>query len=151
CAADDHREVLRRAAMTDQTPAAAPAATGAAEAQLAPPVETSTLTLAAPEPVAAVAPEKSASMVPPDAAALPGLDKMASEYVDSLVNLDSKTPEFAAKAESIRTMGDDDIRAAAEVSNRMLQRPVKTMGKGGFDEGSKVSSTLLELRRTIED
>ena len=52
-------------------------------------------------------------MVPLDTAALPGLDKMASEYVDSLVKLDTKAPEFAAKAESIRTMGDADIRAAS--------------------------------------
>jgi uncharacterized protein YaaN involved in tellurite resistance len=138
--------------MTEQPPTAPnPSAAGAAEAQLAPPAESATLTLAPPQPVAAVAPAASASMVPLDTAALPGLDKMASEYVDSLVKLDTKTPEFAAKADSIRTMGDDDIRAAAEVSNRMLDSPVKAMGKGGFDEGSKVSSTLLELRRTIED
>ena len=140
--------------MTDPTPSAAAPAGGTTDApggQLAPPVEESALMLTAPDPVAAVAPDKSASMVPLDAAALPGLDRMASEYVDSLVNLDAKTPEFAAEAENIRTMGDDDIRAAAEVSNRLLQRPVKTMGKGGFNDGAKVSSTLVELRRTIED
>jgi len=142
--------------MTDQSPpdaaAEAPATAGAAAgAQLAPPTEAATLVLAPPQPVAAVAPEQSASMVPLDAAALPGLDKMAAEYVDGLVDLDTKSPEFSAKAESIRTMGDDDIRAAAEVSNRMLQAPVKDMGRGGFDEGAKVSSSLLDLRRTIED
>src|SRR5262245_53884272 len=110
--------------MTEQPPPApsAPAspASGAAEAQLAPPAEVATLTLEAPKPVAAVAPSTSAQMVPLDAAVLPGLDKMAADYVDSLVSLDSKTPEFTAKTESIRTMGDDDIRAAAEVSNRLL-------------------------------
>jgi uncharacterized protein YaaN involved in tellurite resistance len=141
--------------MTDQPPTAATPTTAttpaAAAAQLPPPADAATLTLTPPQPVAAVAPETSASMVPLDMAALPGLDKMAAEYVDDLVELDSKSPEFAAKSESIRTMGDDDIRAAAEVSNRLLQSPVKTMGKGGFDEGSKVSGTLLELRRTIED
>jgi uncharacterized protein YaaN involved in tellurite resistance len=128
--------------------AAAPAASAQ---QLAPPAAAATLVLEPPQPVAAVEPSASASMVPLDAAALPGLDQMAGEYVDSLVGLDPKTPEFAAKAESIRTMGDADIRAAAEVSNRMLQTPVKAMAKGGFDEGAKVSNTLLELRRTIED
>jgi uncharacterized protein YaaN involved in tellurite resistance len=146
--------------MTDQPPTGAatpsegatPSTAGpTAAAQLAPPAEAATLTLEPPKAVEAVVPERSASMVPLDAAALPGLDRMTAEYVDGLVELDTKSPEFAAKAESIRTMGDDDIRAAAEVSNRMLQSPVRTMGRGGFDEGSKVSSTLLELRRTIED
>src|SRR5262245_19632913 len=140
--------------MTDQPPtgaATAPEAAASSSAQLAPPAEAGTLTLEPPQPAAAVAPERSASMVPLDAAALPGLDRMAAEYVDSLVDLDTKSPEFTAKAESIRTMGDDDIRAAAEVSNRMLQQPVKTMGRGGFDEGSRVSSGVLELRRTIAD
>jgi uncharacterized protein YaaN involved in tellurite resistance len=131
--------------------AAAPPPSVAAEAELAPPAEAATLALAPPEPVAAVAPSAAAHMVPLDEAALSGLDKMASDYVDSMIELDAKSPEFSAKAENIRTMGDDDIRAAAEVSNRMLQRPVRTMGKGGLDEGSKVSSTLHELRRTVED
>src|SRR5690349_10055352 len=121
--------------MTDQPPTAPDAS--ASSAQLAPP-----------EPVPAVAPAASASMVPLDAGALPALDRMAGEFVDSLVALDTKTPEFAAKADSIRTMGDDDIRAAAEVSNRMLETPMRAMGKGSFDEGSKVSNTLVELRRT---
>jgi len=136
--------------MTDQPPSTG-SAPGATEGQLAPPAETTALTLTPPEPVAAVEPARSASMVPLDTATLPGLDKMAAEYVDGLVDLDTKTPEFAAKAESIRTMGDDDIRAAAEVSNRMLQRPVRALGKGGSDESSKVSETLVDLRRQIED
>jgi uncharacterized protein YaaN involved in tellurite resistance len=133
------------------TPAAAASPDSAAPEQLAPPAAAATLVLEPPQPVAAVEPSASASMVPLDAAALPGLDKMAAEYVDSLVTLDTKAPEFTSKAESIRTMGDADIRAAAEVSNRMLETPVKQMAKGGFDEGQKVSNSLLELRRTIED
>src|SRR5262245_55733231 len=125
--------------MTEQTPTAPStesAPTAAAGAQLTPPAEAAELTLAKPEAVTAVAPAASAQMVPLDAAVLPGLDKMAAEYVDSLVTLDEKTPEFTAKTESIRTMGDDDIRAAAEVSNRLLESPVKDMGKGGFSEGA---------------
>jgi uncharacterized protein YaaN involved in tellurite resistance len=151
--------------MTEQPPTAPPPSAGSppatdasptagaagAAAQLAPPAAAATLTLAPPEPVAAVAPAQSAQMVPLDAAVLPGLDKMAADYVDALVTLDDKAPEFTAKTESIRTMGDDDIRAAAEVSNRLLQQPVKDMGKGGFGEGAKVSQSLLDLRRQIED
>jgi uncharacterized protein YaaN involved in tellurite resistance len=133
------------------TPDPASAAATAPPQQLNPPAAAAALVLEPPHAVEAVEPTQSASMVPLDQAALPGLDKMASEYVEGLVTLDTKTPEFTAKAESIRTMGDADIRAAAEVSNRMLEIPVKQMAKGGFDEGQKVSNSLLELRRTIED
>jgi uncharacterized protein YaaN involved in tellurite resistance len=95
----------------------------------------------APAPLGAVA---------PDPATVPGLDRMAGDYVDGLLGVDPDSREFGARAESVRTMGDDDIRAAAEVSNRMLQRPVRALSSGGPDDGGKVSSTLLDLRRTIE-
>ena len=90
-------------------------------------------------------------MVPLDKSALPGLDQMVKDYVGSIVALDAHSPEFAQKAESIRTMGDADIRAASAVSNRMLEAPVREMAKGGFEAGSQVSQSLLELRRQIED
>ncbi len=131
-------------------PPAQPAAPAAAE-QLAPPAVSTDLQLAAPQPVAAVDPNSAEGMVPLDQSALPGLNKMVSDYVDSIVTLDEHSPEFAQKAESIRTMGDDDIRAASSVSNRMLDAPMKAMTKGGFDAGAQVSDTLLQLRRQIED
>src|SRR5207253_6471851 len=90
------------------------------------------------------------TMVPLDQAALPGLEKMVQDYVGSIVTLDAHSPEFAKKAESIRTMGDADIRAAAAVSNRMLDTPVRAVAKGGVDAGSHISQTALDLRKTIE-
>ena len=130
--------------MTTSTPAAAQ--------PLEPPAAAAgDLTLAEPKPVAAVDTAAATGMVPLDKAALPGLDKMVGSYVSGLADLDPKSPEFGAKAESIRTMGDEDIRAAAEVSNRLLQSPVRAMSKGGFTEGSKVSTSLVELRQQIED
>jgi uncharacterized protein YaaN involved in tellurite resistance len=121
----------------------------AAEPTLEPPAPTD-LTLQPPQPVAVVAPAAASTMVPLDQAALPGLEKMVQDYVGSIVTLDAHSPEFAKKAESIRTMGDADIRAAAAVSNRMLDTPVRAASKGGFDAGSHISQTLLDLRKTIE-
>jgi len=48
-------------------------------------------------------------------------------------------------------MGDEDIRRAAETSNSLLKSPVRALQEGGLAEGSRVGSTLLELRRTVED
>ena len=86
-----------------------------------------------------------------EAAALPGLDAKVDAYLDSLLTAAPRSPEFAAKATDVRTMGDGDIRQAAETSNRLLKSPVKALQEGGLAEGSKVGTTLLELRRTIED
>jgi uncharacterized protein YaaN involved in tellurite resistance len=118
---------------------------------LTPPAATSTLTLTPPEPVAPVVAQKAGGMVPIDQAALPGLDEKVNDYVSGIIDLDVHSPAFTAKADDIRTMGDSDIRASAESSNHLLQTPVRAMSKGDFDEGSKVSKSLLDLRRVVED
>jgi uncharacterized protein YaaN involved in tellurite resistance len=113
---------------------------------LTPPSE---LTLQAPEPVKSVEPAKAGGMVPIPAAALPALDQKVAAYVDSIVTLDVHSPAFTAKADDVRTMGNDEIRASAETSNTLLASPVRAMQRSG-DTG-KVATTLLDLRRTVED
>ena len=84
-------------------------------------------------------------------AALPGLDAKVDSYLAGLASAQAGSPEFAAKAEDVRTMGDADIRAAAETSNRLLQMPVKELRDGGVSGTSQVSKSLLDLRRTVEE
>ncbi|WP_069387747.1 toxic anion resistance protein [Cellulosimicrobium cellulans] len=111
-----------------------------------------TLTLTAPEPVKPVAATQAPAMAPRvDEAAIPGLEAKVGSYLDQLLATDTRSPEFAAKADDVRKMGDADIRAAADVSNRMLEMPVKELREGGVSDGSKVSKSLLELRRTVEE
>ncbi len=107
-----------------------PAATEAAT--LTPPATaaTSDLALTPPEAVAAVAPDKAGGMVPIDPQALPALDDKVSEYVDAILELDVHSAAFTAKAGDVRAMGDDDIRASAEMSNRLLSSPVRAMQRG---------------------
>lgn len=118
----------------------------AAAAALTPP---SQLTLTAPEPVKPVEPAKAGGMVPIPPAALPALDQKVAAYVDSVVMLDIHSPAFTAKADDVRTMGNDEIRASAETSNKLLQSPVRAMQK--TSETGKVAGTLVDLRRTVED
>jgi len=89
-------------------------------------------------------------MAPLDQAALPALDAKVSSYVDSLLALDVHSPEFTAKTNDVQNMGAEEITAAAETSNRLLQSPVRAMKEGGLSEGSKVANTLTDLRRTVE-
>jgi len=143
--------------MSDQpsSGAAAAAPPPAAEAvqPLTPPVSTSSvLTLEPPAAVGVVnetAAPKMAPQVP--AAAVPGLDAKVESYMTALLTAQTKSPTFDAKATDVRTMGDDDIRRAAESSNRLLRTPVKALKEGGLSETGKVGKTLLDLRRTVED
>jgi uncharacterized protein YaaN involved in tellurite resistance len=133
--------------MTEPTGAAA----AARPAPLQPPAA-SGLTLTPPAPAPAIATTQAPELAPAvDAAALPGLDKKVDDYLGSLLAADAKSPEFAAKGEDVRTMGDEDIRKAADTSNRLLQVPVRAMNEGGLSKGSNVGKTLIELRRTVED
>lgn len=116
-------------------------------AQPAPP-----LTLEAPEPAPAVNRTQAPQMAPavPEEA-VPGLDAKVEDYLGGLTSAPAKSPEFEAKAADVRTMGDREIRSAAETSNRLLKTPVQALDKGSLSKGSKVGSTLQELRRTVED
>ncbi len=131
-------------------------ATGAATAEptpLRPPApDEPALALSAPAPVQTVATTAAPKMAPAvDPAALPGLDAKVDAYLGSLMTADPHSPDFGAKANDVRSMGDADIRRAAETSNRMLKTPVKAINEGGLASGSKVGQTLVELRRTVED
>ena len=119
-------------------------------APLAPPDPGLTLHVAAaPAPVAATQAPRMAPQVPESA--LPELDAKVDGFLQALASAPSRSPEFAAQAENVRTMGDADIRRAAETSNRMLDQPVRALSEGGLAQGSQVGRTLLELRRTVED
>jgi len=110
------------------------------------------LTLTAPPPAKAVTATAAPRLAPAvEATALPGLNAKVEGYIGSLMAAEPRSPEFAAKATDVRSMGDEDIRRAAESSNRLLKSPVRAMQEGGLSEGSKVGSTMLELRRTVED
>jgi len=130
--------------MTDAAGAAAPS-------PLTPPDQVATLTLTAPEPPKPVATTQAPAIAPQvDPSQVPALDARVDGFLDALTNAQTRSPEFAAQANNVRSMGDQDIRRAAETSNRLLNTPVKALQEGGIAEGSKVGTTLLELRRTVE-
>jgi uncharacterized protein YaaN involved in tellurite resistance len=129
-----------------------PTGASAAAPSIAPLAPPTGLTLTPPEPAPAVAATQAPALAPAvEAAALPGLDAKVDDYLTSLLAADAKSPEFAAKGDDIRTMGDADIREAADTSNRLLQVPVRAMNEGGLSKGSNVGATLIQLRRTVED
>ena len=111
-----------------------------------------TLTLPAPEAPAAVVATQAPAMAPQvEAAQVPVLDAKVDEFLNALGTAEENSPTFSAQADAVRSMGDADIRKAAETSNRLLNTPVRALKEGGLSEGSKVGQTLVQLRRTVED
>ncbi|MEZ0076006.1 toxic anion resistance protein [Planotetraspora sp. GP83] len=112
------------------------------------------LVLTPPAPVAAVPVEKAATMLPlPDERGAE-LASKAAGFAEELTTLDPRSPEFTKKVHDISSMGDSEIRASSQVSNRMLKRPVAALAsaKGeGADGQVQVANQLVALRRTIVD
>jgi uncharacterized protein YaaN involved in tellurite resistance len=127
------------------TPAAAPAA-AAPDA----------LVLTPPAPVVLIKDDQAIGAVPIAAEKQTELASTASAFVTELIAIDSKSPAFSQKVAQITSMGEQDMRAAASVSSRMLDRPATALGKGkgGKGEGdaqTRVATTLGDLRTTVTD
>ncbi|MER5735931.1 MULTISPECIES: toxic anion resistance protein [unclassified Streptomyces] len=118
---------------------------------LTPPEHDAPLVLTPPAPAPAVRAEQASGLVPLDASVRAEMSRRAEEYVGSLSGLDPRSPEFAGRIGEIAALGSGEMRAAAQQSNRMLDRTVRSLGRGGGDASARVGSSLVELRRTVED
>jgi uncharacterized protein YaaN involved in tellurite resistance len=103
-------------------------------------------TLTPPDPVPQVVPEQAAGLVPLTANQKSALERKVDAFIGELVSVDANSPQFGEKVDQITRMGQEQIRAAAAMSNRFLDRPVRAM-----DADSSVGKDLAELRRTIEE
>lgn len=112
------------------------------------PTQTETATelkLTPPDPVPVVPVEKASGLVPVSDENKSKLAAKVDAFVDELVAVDANSPEFGQKVDQITNMGRKEIMAAAGMSNRFLDRPVRAM-----DKDSGVGANLAELRRTVE-
>jgi uncharacterized protein YaaN involved in tellurite resistance len=110
-----------------------------------------TLVLTPPPPVPAVTQQQAGTMVQLAPSATAALDTQVAQFVESVVSADVHSDDFRSRMNAIQGLGSADIRASAGVSNRMLNRPVQAMEKGGIAESSSVSKNLVALRHTVED
>ncbi|WP_442907543.1 toxic anion resistance protein [Kineococcus sp. G2] len=125
----------------------------------APAPAASDLNLTPPAPVPVVADEQAESMIPLDESTRAELARKAQAFVADLAEQDPRSPAFAKRVDDITRMGEQEVRASAQVSNRMLERPASSLAgaKGqkasgpGADAQVKVANTLLDLRRTVTE
>ncbi|MET9350982.1 toxic anion resistance protein [Streptomyces termitum] len=118
---------------------------------LAPPEQGAPLVLTPPAPPPPIRAAQASGLVPLGEEVRAEMTRRAEAYVDSLSGLDPRSPEFAGRVGEIAALGSGEMRAAAQQSHRMLDRTVRSLGRGGGDASARVGSALVELRRTVED
>lgn len=133
-----------------QLDAPAPARAEAAASPAAQ-ASTATLVLEPPAQVTAVAATQAVSAVPIDDAERAKLDAMVATYIDAVSTLDTHGQAFNDKVTDVSRLGDEDIKASAAVSNRLLDKPMAAMANGGLTQSSAVSRSLISLRRQVEE
>ncbi|MFL6241204.1 MAG: toxic anion resistance protein [Actinomycetes bacterium] len=109
-----------------------------------------TLNLTPPAAVTAVEPAEAEKEVaiPPEAAER--IDAVVGDFVATITGLDVHGDDYRRRVDDINGMADREIRATSDVSNRLLDRPVRAVDGLGDGRGS-VAHSLLDLRRTVED
>ncbi len=108
-------------------------------------------TLTPPKPVPPIEPARANHMVKLDPQTVSALDGKVNEFVDQVLRAPVNSEPFATKVTAIHNLGNEEVRKAAAVSNRLLERPIQSVSSGFFDDKSPVSKALIDLRRTVED
>jgi len=98
-----------------------------------------------------VEPQKAEGLVKLQPAKIEELDQKVQEFVQFILAEEVHGEAFKTRISGVHTLANEDIRAAANISNRLLQQPVRAMNSGLFNEGSVISKSLLDLRRKIEE
>jgi len=112
--------------------------------------QSSALVLVPPQPAALVEEPQATGAIKLDSGTVARLDAMVADYVVAIAQLDIKDPKFEARISDIRKLGDDEIKASAQVSSRLLDRPVNSMRSGSLSKTSTVGTSLLALRHQID-
>lgn len=107
--------------------------------------------LTPPQPVERVATEEAEGMIRLNDATRDLLDDKVEEFIQTVIRTPAPSDDFQTKVIAIHNLGSDEIRKAASVSNRMLERPMHAIKETGGDSKTRVSQTLVELRRVVED
>jgi uncharacterized protein YaaN involved in tellurite resistance len=107
--------------------------------------------LTPPAPVGLIAKEEASGMVKLEPEKKTDLDAKVDAFVDTILNQQVDSEAFKSKIAGMHTMGNDEIRAAASISNRLLEKPMRALNTGVFDEGSSISKSLLDLRVKVEE
>ena len=120
--------------------------------ELTPPENTTTPSISLTPPSAGreIQNSEADQMVALDQSDIPELDAKVDAFVDHVLTNSVHSSEFQKNVQSIHNLGSKEIRESAQVSNRMLEMPAKTLNDSLFDN-SPIAKSLTELRAIVED
>ena len=118
--------------------------------EVTPPETSPVITLEAPQPVAVVPQDEADQLFKLDLTKVPELDAKVHDFVMHVLQTPVNTSGFDEKVNAIHQLGSAEIRASAQIANRMLDRPAKSMDKALFDN-SPIAKSLTELRSVVEE
>ncbi len=107
------------------------------------------IVLTPPEPVAPISTKQADGSVKLEPAQAGDLNAKIEAFVKEIVDTPANTDAFQDKVNRVHQMGNADIRAAASISNRLLQRPMHALDT--LDKTSTVGKALIDLRQQIDD
>lgn len=114
-------------------------------AELEPP-----MTLEAPKAIVPIQRDEADDMVKLDEGKIPQLDQKVDDFVSAVLGHNVQSSEFKEKVTALHNLGSAEIRSAAAISNRMLERPAAAM-KNGLVDNSPIGTSLIDLRTKIEE
>ncbi len=112
--------------------------------------ETNALDLVAPQPATAVEPAQAERQIPVDPVTAGRIDAMVTGFADAVAGLDVHTDDYRRRVGEIDAIGDREMVATSQMSNRLLDRPVRSVD-GILGSKAPIAKSLVELRHTVED
>jgi uncharacterized protein YaaN involved in tellurite resistance len=104
--------------------------------------------LTPPDPVEPVPPERAAGLIPVSAEGRAELAGKAVAFVEALTAVDPQSPDFGRIADEALVLGEAEMRVAAQLAGRMLDR---TLASVSSPATAQVSTSLAELRRSVRE
>ena len=103
------------------------------------------------EPVGPIGPDAAGSLVRLTPQRLTEIEAKAAQFTAAVLRDPVRSEPFRRSVEGVHALGTREIREASGLSSRLLERPMSALKGGGASEGSAISQSLLDLRRTLED
>lgn len=108
------------------------------------------LDLVAPPPVTAVDGAEAEKQLPVSPDVAQRIDGLVEAFAAAVASADVHTDDYRRRVAEIDDIGDREIVATSQMSNRLLDRPVNAM-HGVLSDKTPVARSLLDLRHSVED
>ena len=104
--------------------------------------------LTPPDPVEPVPVDRAAGLIPVADDAKVELSSQAQRFIDALNAVDPQSPDFSRIVDEALVLGEAEMRVAAQIAGRMLDR---TLASVSSPNTAQVSTSLVELRRSVRE